>query len=296
MIRINEVGPRDGLQNEKNAIPTAVKVAYIDALSRTGVNEVEVTAFVSPKWVPQLADAEEVCAQIQRQPHVIYSALVPNTRGLERAARARLDRISVFTATSETFSHKNVNTSIEGSMARFRPVLAHARELGLSVRGYISTAFWCPYEGRMAPELSLDLAQRLLDMGIEIVSISDTIGKAVPDEVRELLDVVLPAVPRERIAMHFHDTYGNGASNVLAAYEMGIEDFDSSAGGIGGCPFAPGARGNVGTELVYRTLKGAGADFALDLGPLSEARQVIGPAIGRDVDGVYLPTLNEDTD
>jgi hydroxymethylglutaryl-CoA lyase len=257
-VRIVEVGPRDGLQNEPVTIPTDVKVAFVDALGATGVSEIEVSSFVSPRWVPQLADAEEVFGRIRRVPGVVYSALVPNERGLERAKAARVDKVAVFTAASETFNRKNINASIAESIERFRPVV---RDGGVPVRAYVSTAFWCPYEGRIAPAAVAEVVRRLVDLGVGEISIGDTIGKAVPDEVRALLGALLPSpVP---LALHFHDTYGHAVENALCGRrEFGIEAFDASAGGLGGCPYAPGASGNVSTEALAAALGDAGVDLA----------------------------------
>ena len=281
MIRIVEVGPRDGLQSEAASIPTEAKVAYIDALSASGVPEIEASAFVSPKWVPQLADAEEVFRRIRRAPGVVYSALVPNEQGLDRALAAKADKIAVFTAASETFNRKNINASIEESIRRFQPVIERARRGSLPVRGYVSTAFWCPYEGKVAPSKTVEVCRRLIEAGVDEISIGDTIGKAVPDEVRQLLDLVLPAIPASRLALHFHDTYQHALENVLLSWKLGIETFDSSAGGIGGCPYAPGASGNVATEAVVEALRGAGADVRVDLGAIAESRRLILPVLGR---------------
>lgn len=283
MIRIVEVGPRDGLQSETAAIPTEAKVAYIDALSASGVSEIEASAFVSPKWVPQLADAEEVFQRIHRAPGVIYSALVPNEQGMDRALSAKVDKIAVFTAASETFNRKNINASIDESIRRFVPVIERARRSSLPVRGYVSTAIWCPYEGRIAASKAADVCRRLVDAGVDEVSIGDTIGKAVPDEVRELLDAILPAIPASRVALHFHDTYHHAVDNVLASWKLGVERFDSSAGGIGGCPYAPGASGNVATEAVVESLRSAGAEVRVDLAAIAEARRIILPALGRSL-------------
>lgn len=276
-MKIVEVGARDGLQNETAPVPTEAKVAFVDALSGTGVDEIEVSAFVSPRWVPQLGDAEEVFRRISRRQGVTYSALVPNERGFDRALEAKVDRIAVFTAASETFNRKNINTSIEGSIQRFRPVVERAREAGLPVRGYVSTAFWCAFEGRIAPETVIDVVGRLVDLGVSEVSISDTIGKASPDEVRRLLDLLLPGLSPDRIAMHFHDTYGRGVENVLASRSCGIRIFDASAGGLGGCPYAPGATGNVATEALVEALQGTGEEVDVDLERLREARRLLDP-------------------
>jgi hydroxymethylglutaryl-CoA lyase len=280
-VRIVEVGPRDGLQNEKAPIPTDAKVALVDALSEAGYDEIEVSAFVSPKWVPQLADAAEVFARIRRRPGVLYSALVPNEQGLERALEARVGKVAVFTAASETFNRKNINASIEESIARFAPVVPRALEAGVRVRGYISTAFWCPYEGKIEPPAVVAVAKRLLDLGVEELSIGDTIGKAVPAEVHALLDLLLDALPQDQIALHFHDTYGTGVANALAAYDRGITTFDSSVGGVGGCPYAPGAAGNVATEDLAWALARSGATLSLDLAKVSAASDLLASALGR---------------
>jgi hydroxymethylglutaryl-CoA lyase len=276
-MKIVEVGPRDGLQNESAHIPTETKVAFVDALSATGVAEIEVSSFVSPHWVPQLADATSVVGGITRREGVVYSALVPNEKGLARAVRAKIDKIAVFTAASETFNQKNINTSVAGSLRRFAPVIAAARRAGLPVRGYLSTAFWCAFEGAISPHAVVDLAQKLVEMGVDEVSISDTIGKATPDEVRRLLDLLLPRLPDSRIAVHFHDTYGNGVANVLAAYSYGITIFDASVGGLGGCPYAPGASGNVPTQAVVAALEAQGARLGIDYDGLDRARALLTP-------------------
>jgi hydroxymethylglutaryl-CoA lyase len=253
LVRIVEVGPRDGLQNESRQVPTEVKIAFIDALSETGLAEIEVSSFVSPKWIPQLADAEEVFGRIRRAPGVTYLALVPNEQGLDRAMRARANKVAVFTAASETFSRRNTNASIAETLARFAPVLARAT---VPVRGYISTAFHCPFEGPVAPAKVLEVARALLEMGCTELSIGDTIGKASPDEVRLLFEQLLSAVPSRKLAAHFHDTFGQAVGNALVAEELGIRIFDSSAGGIGGCPYAPGAPGNVATDALVRAFPG----------------------------------------
>jgi len=281
-MHIVEVGPRDGLQNETAPVPTAAKIAFIDALSHSGVGEIEVSAFVSPRWVPQLSDAAEVFDGISRRQGVIYSALVPNMKGLEQALAARVDKVAVFTAASETFNRKNTNTSISGSIRRFQPVVRAARDSGLPVRGYISTAFWCAFEGKIAPQAVLDVVMRLLDIGIDEIAISDTIGKATPEEVRQLLDLLLPHLPVERTAVHVHDTYGRGVENVLAAWLAGIGTIDASAGGLGGCPFAPGASGNVATGDVVAALEAQGVDTGVDAGQLEQALQHLTPFLQDD--------------
>lgn len=279
MIKIVEVGPRDGLQNETEIIPSDAKIAFVNALSESGVSEIEVSAFVSPKRIPQLKDASIVFKNIQRSKGVLYSALVPNSKGLEYAIAAGADKISVFTAASETFNQKNINTSLEGSMERFRPVVRRAKDLGLPIRGYISTAFWCAFEGKISPSAVLRVAQRLIDMGIDELSISDTIGKASPDEVEMLMDVLLPKIPAERIAVHFHDTYGRGVDNTLRSVSYGIKTVDASVSGLGGCPFAPGATGNVATEAVVEALMKAGEKVAVDTEQLMQAKNILNPYI-----------------
>lgn len=279
--RIIEVGPRDGLQNEPAPMPTDAKVAFVDLLSEAGYDEIEVTAFVSPQWVPQLADAEEVLQRIRRRHGVRYTALVPNEQGLERALRARVQGIAVFTAASETFNRKNINASIEESIGRFRAVVPRARGEGLRVRGYVSTAFWCPYEGRIEPAAVVGVVRRLLELEVDEISIGDTIGKAVPGEIHDLLDLLLDALPQDRLAMHFHDTYGTAVANALAAYERGITAFDSSAGGVGGCPYAPGAAGNVATEDLAWALERSGATTGIDLDRVAAASDFLATALGR---------------
>ncbi len=289
MIKIVEVGPRDGLQNETEMVPSSAKIAFVDALSDSGVSEIEVSAFVSPKMIPQLKDAATIFKHIKRKRGVIYSALVPNSKGLDRALDAGADKISVFTAVSETFNQKNINTTVDGSLERFRPVVRRARELGLPVRGYLSTAFWCAFEGKIDPGAVVTLAQRLIDMGVVELSISDTIGKATPDEVATLMDALLPKVPAEFIAVHFHDTYGRGVANVLRAVSYGIQRVDASAGGLGGCPFAPGATGNVASEAVVAALIKAEKPVAVDIGRLIQARAILDPYIAVSPDAVPSP-------
>lgn len=264
-IRMVEVGPRDGLQNEPDMIPTESKVAFINALSGTGLTEIEVGSFVSPKAVPQLADSDEVCQKIERRPGVIYSALVPNERGFERARAAAVQKIAVFTAASETFTQRNIKSTVCESIERFKSVVAEAKRDGMSVRGYISTATHCPFEGPIDPSRVVEVMQRLLQLGVDEISLGDTIGRAAPNDVRRLLDEVLPHIERRCLSLHFHDTYGMAVANVLAAWkEYGIEAFDTSAGGLGGCPYAPGAAGNVATEDVIYALKASGATVLVD--------------------------------
>ncbi len=272
-VRLIEVGPRDGLQTEAKTIPTEVKVAFVDALSAAGFDEIEVSSFVSPKWVPQLADAAEVFARIERKPGVRYMALVPNEAGLERAIAARVDKVAVFTASSESFTRKNINATIAESIERFRPVVERSP---VPVRGYVSTAWHCPYEGPIGPEAVLPVCEALLALGCTELSIGDTIGKAVPDEVARLLDLLLPVVGADRLAMHFHDTFGHAVANSARAHQMGITAFDSSAGGIGGCPFAPGATGNVATQALVSLF---GASTGIDPTALEQASAIVRPWI-----------------
>ena len=270
-VRIIEVGPRDGLQHEPNLVPTEAKVRFIDALSRTGLSEIEIGSFVSSSAVPQLADTDEVVRLIERRPGVIYSGLVPNERGLERAIRAGLKKIAVFTATSDAFTRRNINCTVLESMERFKPVLSGAKRNGMLVRGYISTVTHCPFDGPIPPKRVLEVLHRLLELGVDELSLGETLGKAVPADVRKLLDEVLPVIPATGLSLHFHDTYGTAVANVLTAWnEYGIEAFDTSAGGLGGCPFAPGASGNAATEDVVYALKASGAHVTVD------ERQVVG--------------------
>ncbi len=281
-IRITEVGPRDGLQNESNVVPTEAKVAFVNSLSAAGVDEIEVAGFVHPKWVPQLADAADVFGQLERAPRVVYSALVPNQKGLERAVDANVDKIAVFTAASETFNRHNINASINASIERFQPVMKRADAEELPVRGYVSTAFHCPYEGRIEPEHVRPVVERLLEIGVDEVSVGDTIGKASPAEVRALLDVLIETLDPQRLVLHLHDTYGMAIANALAAWEdYGITRFDSSAGGLGGCPYAPGAAGNVATEDLVYALRASGAEGRGDEAAVVEAAQGIEPHLSR---------------
>jgi hydroxymethylglutaryl-CoA lyase len=283
-IRIIEVGPRDGLQNETGVIPTERKIAFINALSRTGVSEIEAGAFVSPKAVPQLADSDEVFRKIERMPGVVYSALVPNERGLERARTVAAQKIAVFTAASETFTQRNIHATMRESIERFTPVVAGAKRDGMAVRGYISTVVFCPYEGRIAPSQVVETMQRLLDLGVDGIALGDTVGKASPSDIRKLLDTLLPHIARDRVSLHCHDTYGMAIANVLTAWwEYGIEAFDSSAGGLGGCPYAPGASGNVATEDLVFALKASSATVPVDEAKIVAACRQISGSLGRPI-------------
>jgi hydroxymethylglutaryl-CoA lyase len=271
MIEIVEVGPRDGLQNERATIPTEVKVAYVDALSECGFREIEVSSFVSPKWIPQLADAAAVFARIRRTPGVRYSALVPNEQGLARAIEAKVDKVAVFTAASETFSRRNINASIAESIDRFRPVVEAAP---VPVRGYVSTAFHCPYEGPISPAQVIPVCRALLEIGCDELSIGDTIGKATPEEVTALIEQLMPLVDLDRVALHFHDTYGRAIANARQGAALGVRRFDASAGGIGGCPYAPGATGNVSTEALVVLFAGR---TSIDRDRLEKAAAIVRP-------------------
>jgi len=286
-VTIVEVGPRDGLQNEAAQIAAADKIAFVDRLSAAGLPVIEAGAFVSPKWVPQMADTDAVFAGIARRPGVRYAALVPNLAGLDRARAAAVEDVAVFAAASETFSRRNINQSIDESLAVYREVCARARELGMRVRGYVSTAFGCPFEGDVAPERVADVSAALDAMGVAQIAISDTIGVAHPGQVPVVLDAVGRRVPLERIALHFHDTRGMAAANTLAALDLGIETFDASAGGLGGCPYAPGATGNVATEDLVYLLNGLGIATGIDLAAVVEASRYMESRIGHRLPSRY---------
>jgi hydroxymethylglutaryl-CoA lyase len=279
-VRIVEVGPRDGLQNESVWVPTADKIAFVNSLSAAGHTMIEVSAFVSPKWVPQMADAAEVCAGMTRRPGVRYTALVPNLQGLARARDARVDEVAVFPAASETFSKRNLNQTIDEALAQAKQVCDAAREASLPVRAYLSTSFGCPFEGAVPPARVADLTARLIDFGAYEVALSDTIGIAHPRQVSEVLNHVLPRVPASRLALHFHDTRGTALVNVYAGLEAGVAVFDASAGGLGGCPYAPGATGNLATEDLVYLLDGLGIGTGVRLEGIAEASRAIEPLVG----------------
>ena len=270
-VEIFEVGPRDGLQNEAAEIPTAAKIAFVDCLSRAGFRRIEVASFVNPKRVPQMADSGAVLAGIRRAPGVSYAALTPNMTGFERAVAARADEIAVFASASEGFSRANINASVAESLARFRPVVEAARAAGLPVRGYVSCVTDCPYDGPVAPEAVARVAGALFAMGCYEISLGDTIGQGTPEGVAAMLAAVAEVVPPARLAGHFHDTAGRALDNIEAALETGLRVFDAAAGGLGGCPFAPGAAGNVATERVAARLNALGFETGLDMAVLEEA-------------------------
>jgi hydroxymethylglutaryl-CoA lyase len=290
-VKIVEVGPRDGLQNEAASLPTAVKVAFVDALSAAGHQVIEVSAFVSPKWVPQMADAAEVFAAITRRPGTRYTALVPNLAGLARAIEARADEIAIFAAASEAFSRKNINQGIDASLETYRAVCEGARTAGLPVRAYVSTAFGCPFEGAVDPEAVARVASALIHMGAYEVSISDTIGIAHPGQVPAVVSAVAADVPLERIALHFHDTRGTALANVLTALHLGVGAFDASAGGLGGCPYAPGATGNLATEDLLYMLDGLGIETGVSLDGVVDASRIIEEKLYHPLPSRYLAAV-----
>jgi hydroxymethylglutaryl-CoA lyase len=287
-VKIVEVGPRDGLQNEKVTIPAEVKISFITALGDAGLRVIEAGAFVSPKWVPQMADTDEVYRNIPKDPGVEYPVLVPNERGLERALEAGVKSIAIFTAASDTFNKRNINMTIDESFEKYAPVAARARAEGLRVRGYVSTAFGCPYEGEVPPEKVLEVCARLLDLGCYEVSAGDTIGVGTPMQVQGVIGMLLQVIPASRLAMHFHDTRGTALANTLAALEMGISTFDASAGGLGGCPYAPGASGNMATEDLVYMLDGMAIESGVDLQRLTAASAIIAPYLDHPLPGRYL--------
>jgi hydroxymethylglutaryl-CoA lyase len=290
-ITIVEVGPRDGLQNEHAAVSTADKIAFVDQLSAAHLPVIEVSAFVSPKWVPQMADAAAVFAGITRSPGVRYTALVPNLAGLDRAIAAGVTEIAVFAAASETFSRKNINQSIDDSLLTYRQVTTRALELGVRVRGYVSTAFGCPYEGDVRPDRVAEVAARLVDLGVFQVSISDTIGIAHPGQVPSVIEAVLARVPVEHVALHFHDTRGTALANVLASLAYDVATFDASAGGLGGCPYAPGAAGNLATEDLVFMLNGLGASTGVSLEAISSASAFIAERLDHPLPSRYAQAV-----
>ena len=280
-VRIVEVGPRDGLQNEKTAISTADKIALIDRLSATGLRTIEATSFVSPKWVPQLADAAEVFRGIHRVAGVAYPVLVPNEQGYDRARAVGASEVAVFTAASEAFNQRNTNASIDESIERFRPVLERANHDGVRVRGYVSTVLGCPYQGAVPVADVVRVAQRLHALGCYEVSLGDTIGVGTPGKAREMLRAVAEVVPMAALAVHFHDTYGQALSNLLACLEEGVAVVDSSVSGTGGCPYAKGASGNVASEDVVYMLQGLGIETGVDLAALADTGRWLAALLGR---------------
>jgi len=280
-VRLVEVGPRDGLQNEARPLSVEAKVRLIDALSAAGHAAVEAGSFVSPKWVPQMADTDRVMAAIQRRPDTAYPVLVPNKQGMNAALEAGCAEVAVFTAASEAFCRKNTNCSIDESFGRFAPVMEAARHRGVRVRGYVSTVIACPYDGKVSPARVAEVSARLLEMGCYEVSLGDTIGVGTPAECVAMVNAVVERVPRDKLAAHFHDTYGQSLANILAVMERGIAVFDTAVAGLGGCPYAKGASGNVGTEDVVYMLDGLGIAHGVDLEKVAAAGREICTALGR---------------
>jgi hydroxymethylglutaryl-CoA lyase len=284
-VSVYEVSLRDGLQNERATVPLRGKLRLIDALVAAGLKRIEITSFVSPSWIPQLADADDVAAHARPPEGVTFSALCPNAKGLERAKAAGMREVAVFISASETHNKKNVNKTVAETLAAFEQTIGPARELGMKVRGYVSTVWGCPYEGDVDPKRALSIAKTLLAMGCYQISLGDTIGAGTPRQTGQILELVLGEIPRDQIAMHMHDTRGTALSNVLVGLEMGIRDFDASVGGLGGCPYAPGAAGNLATEDLVYMLHGMGVGTGIDLPRLWEAGKVAESVVGRALPG-----------
>lgn len=280
-VKIVEVGPRDGLQNEKTIVPTETKIHLIDMLSETGLPVIEATSFVSPKWVPQMADQMEVMTGISRKPGVTYPVLTPNLKGFQAAMKAGASEVAIFGAASELFSKKNINCSVDESLQRFDEVMKAAKEMGIPVRGYVSCVLGCPYEGKVAPEKVAHVAKRLYDMGCYEISLGDTIGVGTPGAMSLMLEAVTKEVPVNALAVHCHDTYGQALANILVALQMGIRVVDSSVAGLGGCPYAQGASGNVATEDVVYMLHGLGIQTGVDMPKLIDAGAFICRTLNR---------------
>jgi hydroxymethylglutaryl-CoA lyase len=286
-VSIYEVSPRDGLQNENVTVPLSGKLRLVDALVDAGLERVEITSFVSPKWIPQLADADELALVLAERPHgtASFSALCPNARGLERAKTAKIREIAVFMSASETHNKKNVNKSIAETLAAFEETIGPAREAGMRVRGYVSTVWGCPYEGDVDPAVAIDIAVKLRDMGCYQISLGDTIGSGTPRQTHDIVRRALDALPTSAIAMHMHDTRGTALANIVVGLELGVRDFDASIGGLGGCPYAPGAAGNVATEDLVYMLHGMGIATGIDLPRLVEAARAAESIVGRPLPG-----------
>lgn len=287
-VTVKEVGPRDGLQNEPTFIQTEDKISWINQLSQTGLTYIEVTSFVHPKWIPQLADAYEVASRIERVEGVTYAALVPNKKGLEGALAANMDEVAVFMSASETHNRKNINKSMEETYVVLKEVIDEAKRENKTVRGYVSTVFGCPYEGKVSIERVISVSERLFELGIDELSLGDTIGVANPVQVQRTLEQILKRFPAEKIALHFHNTRGMALANVFASLQMGITIFDSSLGGLGGCPYAPGASGNLATDDLVYMLTQMGIECGVQLEPLTEAARWIEEKIGRPLTSHHL--------
>ena len=290
-VKMVEVGPRDGLQNEAKIVPALIKIELINRLVAAGLKSVEAGSFVSPKWIPQMADTADVMASIVRKEGVTYSVLTPNMKGFEGAVAAKVDEVAIFGAATETFSQKNINCSIDESLERFRPVAEAAHESGLPVRGYISCGLGCPYEGDVAPSAVAAVAAKLDAMGCYEISLSDTIGKGTPLKAQAMVEAALECVPIEKIAIHFHDTYGQALANIFACLEMGVAVVDSSVAGLGGCPYAKGSSGNVASEDVLFMLEGMGIETGIDFDQLLEAGRFISGYLGRVSDSKVSAAL-----
>ena len=290
-VRIVEVGPRDGLQNEKQLVSTDTKLELIGRLGQAGLQAIEATAFVSPRWVPQMADSAELMARLDRLPWIAYPVLTPNMKGFEAALAAGAAEVAVFAAASESFSHKNINCSIAESLDRFRPVVEAADAAGINVRGYVSCVLGCPYEGEIAPRAVADVAAALLEMGCFEVSLGDTIGVGTPLQTRRIIDAMAAKIPLEKLAMHMHDTRGTALANCLVGLEHGITTFDASVAGLGGCPYAPGASGNLATEDLVYMLNAMGVDTGVDLEKLVAAGVLAQELLGRTLPGRALQAL-----
>ena len=291
-VTVVEVGPRDGLQNEAAQIPTAVKISFVEALAAAGLPVVEIAAFVNPARIPQMSDAAEVARGITRRPATRYTALVPNVRGLAAAHESGMTEIAVFAAASETFSQRNINQTIDASLNAYATVVHDAGALGLGVRGYLSTAFGCPFDGDVPQSRVVALTERLLAMGVFEVAVSDTIGVATPGQVADMVEALAARIPIDAIALHLHDTRGTALANVLAALEAGVTTFDASAGGLGGCPFAPGAAGNLSTEDLLYMLHGLGIETGVDLDAVVRASGVIASWINHPLPSRYLQAVS----
>jgi hydroxymethylglutaryl-CoA lyase len=284
-VSVYEVSPRDGLQNERATVPLRAKLRLIDALVTAGLRRIEITSFVSPKWIPQLADADEVAENAKPPEGVAFSALCPNKKGLDRARAAGMGEIAVFVSASETHNRKNVNKSVAETLSAFEEMILDAREAEIRVRGYVSTVWGCPFEGDVDPKRAVAIAKRLVEMGCYQVSLGDTIGVGTPRQTERIVRMALADIPVEKIAMHMHDTRGTALANVLVGLEVGIRDFDSSVGGMGGCPYAPGAAGNLATEDLVFMLHGMGIETGVDLERLVEAGRVAESIVGRSLPG-----------
>lgn len=291
-VRIVEVGPRDGLQNEKALVSVETKVEFINLLSETGLKTIEAGAFVSPKWVPQMADTDQVYAAIQKKPGISYPVLVPNAKGMEAAVAAGVKEIAVFSAASESFNQKNIHCSIAESLERFKPVMEEAKKHGIKVRGYVSCVLGCPYEGEITPEAVVNVAKVLYQMGCYEISLGDTIGTGTPVKTRALLQAVKKEIPLTSLAVHFHDTYGQALANILVALEEGIAVVDSATAGLGGCPYAVGASGNVATEDVLYMLNGMGIATGVDIQKIATAGKFISAALNRPIASKVAQVLN----